>query len=337
MNGFHAFTLFRIPVHISIWFFVIIAYWGMTGNDVQSTIIWGVSITLGLLVHEFGHGLVARHFRLSPKILLHGLGGLCAHERAKRDRDDALIIIAGPAAGFALGGLAYLTSALLIAFAPDVIPTGGGLDRALTWTFWLCIFWNGLNLLPLWPLDGGQLFRLGLLQKLAPVKAEAIAHKTGIAVGVLGAYYAYTSGWVIVAVISAYMAFMNYQQLSSSKPSGAIRPKNTLAIELLDEASDALNREDWREAERLAHQIRSLNNLSDATLQKTWFMLAVSTFEQGEYESTLRYTKRAKPSREITLITLRSLIELGRHREAAEVLHQNPVDLPPDLAQAMLQ
>ena len=92
MGGFQAFSIGGIPVHFTLWYFFILLYW-MRGGA-QSGLTWGLVITFSILVHEFGHALVARYFRLSPWVELHGWGGLTHHDRAARDRDDALIIVA---------------------------------------------------------------------------------------------------------------------------------------------------------------------------------------------------------------------------------------------------
>src|SRR3954447_19313818 len=104
MSGFRAFTLANVPVWVSPWHVLFLVYlaWG-TGRP---GLIFSVCVAFSVLVHEFGHALVAKIFRLSPQILLTGFGGLTGHERAQRDRDDALIIAAGPAASLLLWAVA---------------------------------------------------------------------------------------------------------------------------------------------------------------------------------------------------------------------------------------
>src|SRR4051794_34773922 len=98
MSGFRVFTLANVPVWVSPWHVLFLAYlsWSM---GLRAGMLYAVCIALSVLVHEFGHALVAKVFRLNPQILLTGFGGLTGHERAQRDRDDVLIIAAGPFAG----------------------------------------------------------------------------------------------------------------------------------------------------------------------------------------------------------------------------------------------
>ena len=104
MNGIYLFKFREIPVFVSGWYLLLMAYFFLIGNQSMADgfIFAGVA-TVSLLVHEFGHGLMAKRFHLEPRILLHGWGGLCAHRPARRDRDDILIVGAGPSAGLLLG------------------------------------------------------------------------------------------------------------------------------------------------------------------------------------------------------------------------------------------
>ena len=168
MGGFHLFTLADIPVRISPWYVFLLAFL-MTGNgDPAIGLVLAICITVSLLAHELGHALVARHFKLRPEILLHGLGGLTGHERARSDGQDALIIAAGPMAGFMLGA----ASLLALSFLP--IESQGlqfFLYQLVRWNF----FWSAFNLLPMWPMDGGQLLRIGASKLFPPMLVHLVA------------------------------------------------------------------------------------------------------------------------------------------------------------------
>src|SRR5690606_35314332 len=55
-------------------------------------------------------------------------------------------------------------------------------DAAAANLIYINFYWSLVNLLPLWPLDGGQLYRLGMLKLFKPVRAERIVHITALAV-----------------------------------------------------------------------------------------------------------------------------------------------------------
>src|SRR5690606_14182007 len=140
-----------------------------TSGSVVSGVIFALAVTLSLLVHEFGHAFVSKHYELRPSILLHGFGGLCISEAARRDSDDAKILFAGPLAGLVFGGLMLALSV----FAPGVVNASPLLAQFVGALVFVNIFWSLVNLLlPIWPLDGGQLFHLLLRRFMAPERAQ---------------------------------------------------------------------------------------------------------------------------------------------------------------------
>ena len=84
MNAFYLFSIRNIPVYVQPWYLLLLAFFGMR-SDITSGLIFAACVTVSLLVHEFGHALVAARYRLNPTVILHGWGGLCAHERAEKD------------------------------------------------------------------------------------------------------------------------------------------------------------------------------------------------------------------------------------------------------------
>ena len=93
MNAIYLFSFRGIPVYVQLWYFLLLAFFCF-GQDVQSGLVLAGCVTVSLLVHEFGHALVAAKYRLNPTVILHGWGGLCAHERAEKDTHDAFFFSA---------------------------------------------------------------------------------------------------------------------------------------------------------------------------------------------------------------------------------------------------
>src|SRR5262249_54958026 len=131
------------------------------------------------LVHEMGHVFMGRLFGTDGHIVLYSFGGLAIGSNALHSGwRRALVSFAGPLAQFLLLGVVLLVVWFLIApaeFRPLVT-----LDRhvfgnflqlvhlsrqhLLVQHFFLAmieinLFWPILNLLPIWPLDGGQITR----------------------------------------------------------------------------------------------------------------------------------------------------------------------------------
>lgn len=318
MSGFKIFTLAGIPVYVSFWYFLIMAWIGLRTDN---ALMWIFVVTFSILVHEFGHALTARHYRLAPSVLLHGWGGLCSHQRAERDLHDVFIISAGPGAGFVLGlitGAAWLATSAL---APQVLQTNPTLRVFFEYMIYVNLFWSLVNLIPLWPLDGGQLFRLGMVRLFGGARGEKITHITGIVVSVVAGLLAYQflSGYFAL-ILCGFLAYDNYRRLSSPGASGPIRTPPKDIKPLLKEAQAAMQGEDWHEAARLAHVARDAGRLADKDLQKIWSILTIATAQQGDYEEALSYAKRAPDTPEVAEAQVWSLVNLERHQEAQALL-----------------
>jgi stage IV sporulation protein FB len=316
MGGFHLFTLANVPVSVSPWYLLLLGY--MTMRDPGQGLVFAVCITISLLTHEFGHALMARHFKLQPQILLHGFGGLTGHDRAGRDRDEALIIAAGPFSGLLLGVLVYA----LLQYVPI---ESANTDRALRYFMVINFVWSIFNLLPMWPMDGGQLLRIGASQVFKPGRGERLTHIVSIVVVVLVALGSYRFNFgPMMMIILAMTAWQNVQALSANKagPSGAAAAPsrdNDFASELFERATQAYERGDDNEAARLCHQLRAESSVSPAVLSKAWAILGVATTRQGNYEEALSYLRRAPESPDVVEATAQCLYQLGMF-EALEAL-----------------
>jgi Zn-dependent protease len=308
MGGFHLFTLANVPVSVSPWYLLLLFYLG--ARDLSQGIILAVCITISLLAHEFGHALVAKHFKLQPQILLHGFGGLTGHERATRDRDEALIIAAGPFSGLALGAIVFAISR----YAPI---ESTAMRMALEYFVWINFVWSVFNLLPMWPMDGGQLMRIGASKLLKPARGERFTHIVSIIVIVLvalGSYYVQFAGPMMM-IILAMTAFQNYQALSQNRQAEAPRRDNPFARELADRAERAYESGDDVEALRLAHQLRAESNVPPAVMARAWTILGVSTTRNGEYQEAVSYLKRAPETPEVVEARAQCFYQLGMNDE----------------------
>jgi Zn-dependent protease len=290
MGGFHLFTLADIPVRISPWYLFLLAF--LTLRDRANGLLFAVCITLSLLVHELGHAFVARHFKLRPEVLLHGLGGLTGHERARSDRQDALIIAAGPLAGLLLGGACLLASQVLLI-------ESHALQLMLGQLIWINFFWSIFNLLPMWPMDGGQLLRIGASKLFKPARGERITHIVSLAMIGLIAAGGYFLGFAQLLLSGPFMLFIlamtawqNVQALSDGNAS-APRRDNPFARELLTQAEAAYAAGNDDEAARLGHQLRSEAHVPPQLLARAWAILGVTATRKGNYKEALSYLKRA--------------------------------------------
>lgn len=142
---------FGIPVRAH-WSMALIAVLFGTNFAVSLGVVQGILATAGffisILLHEFGHALVARRHGVNTESIdLWALGGMARLDReSPTARADGLIAVAGPAVSLMLGGLGI---GLAFLFRSNAFLVIGGLNVLLA------IF----NMLPGAPLDGGRVLR----------------------------------------------------------------------------------------------------------------------------------------------------------------------------------
>jgi stage IV sporulation protein FB len=311
VNPVHLFTIRGIPVYASPFYFLLLLMFA--NGDLTRGLIWAVCITISLLAHELGHAWVARHLRHDPSIMLHGFGGLTSRTRTGRDVEEAAIIAMGPAAGLALGLVFY-------AFWQGLLATGLALPAQFVYALlYPCIAWNLLNLVPLWPLDGGQLFRLGLARWVSARRATRVTHWLALILLAAVAIPAWRAGSPYTLLLIALLALQNFRGLRGDGGEDPVPASSGLADELVEEAQQALRDGSFKDAARLAQQARAQDGVSPAQLDKIWEILGLATLELGEHEEALSYLRRARPSERVREATLRCLRELDREDELDEI------------------
>ncbi len=302
-NGVHAFTIAKIDVSFagSYFFFMgFILVLNAIEGSILSGIIFALALTLSVLIHEFGHAVVCKYQSLQPSILLHGFGGLCFHKPALSDWRDIAIVVAGPVIEILFGIAAlFLEPFVTVPILKEFVFVFG----------WVSIIWGAANLLlPMYPLDGGRLFLLILRRFMKEDKAQNITIKVSIGISVIGVVLAISFSQFFLALI-AFMIFMeNYNALQSGMKlidrKAKVRASNTVK-ETLAEAKARLAEEDWREAARLCHVLRSFNDpIPNKMMDEIWLILGECSVRQGDYEEALGWLKRAPEGRKT-----RALIE----------------------------
>lgn len=147
------FSLFRIPIRVHLVFlFTALILWNQ--QEQWATLpIWTAIVFLGVLVHELGHAFVGRAFGLKPEIELVFLGGVTRFSAGRRltPGKSILVSLAGPMVGIVIGGIALGV----------LLTRGEGASPMLRYTLNSLVFvnlgWGVLNLLPILPLDGGNI------------------------------------------------------------------------------------------------------------------------------------------------------------------------------------
>ena len=151
------FQLFNYPVRVHASFLLMGLLFGVafSGFDLVRLLVWMVVFFLAIMIHELGHAIANQIFGRSSYIEIHGMGGLTVSSRFGPTSygQDIFTSFAGPLAGFLAAGLAYL----LMRFIPSA---NAGVPGLLLGTLYsICIFWGIFNLIPMLPLDGGNIMR----------------------------------------------------------------------------------------------------------------------------------------------------------------------------------
>lgn len=229
------FELFDIPIRVHPLFWLIALLFGASAGGLLPILIWVVAVFISILIHELGHALAFRTFGIDSMIVLHMAGGLAIPRGSRwgygRDRMTAgqniIVSFAGPLAGFILAGLiaggvflagGFVQINYLLGFIP--IPSAGiagapGLvNLAIQMFLWINVFWGLINLLPVFPLDGGQIARAFLVQA-DPQDGFRKSLMVSVGAGALMAIVGLVAlGSIYIALLFGLLAFQSYQMLS---------------------------------------------------------------------------------------------------------------------------
>lgn len=201
------FALGGFPIEIHWSFFLVAALLGRS-RDLYVLLTWVGVVFVSVLLHEMGHAFVGRRYGMHPEILLYGMGGLTSWRTGRRltRAQSILVSVAGPAAGLALGAIIW---GITMIDMPDLNPLGRMTLRSL---LWVNIMWSLLNLLPILPLDGGNVMRSAVHIFKGGVD-ERLPLQISIAFAAAAAGAALMYGMTFAAIFAGYLAFSNYQTL----------------------------------------------------------------------------------------------------------------------------
>ncbi|MGH7970572.1 MAG: M50 family metallopeptidase, partial [Limisphaerales bacterium] len=115
-----------------------------------------LGLFLSIVLHEFGHSVVARRFGIPMNgITLFIFGGVAEMgDEPPSPKSELLMAIAGPITSVVLGGIAYGLRRLSDAWAWPIEST-----VILAYLSWINFALAAFNLIPAFPLDGGRVLR----------------------------------------------------------------------------------------------------------------------------------------------------------------------------------
>jgi stage IV sporulation protein FB len=161
----------NVRVHPLFWLITILFGWSwralevLPGNGLLEVALWVVCTFFSILLHEFGHVWMGRAFGSHGHIVLHSMGGLAIGSAEVPYRWQRILVsAAGPGIQLALFGvLMGLVYSGVISLSGDpwgmVFRPTNAFQVALMMLVMINFYWAMVNLLPVWPLDGGWITR----------------------------------------------------------------------------------------------------------------------------------------------------------------------------------
>lgn len=196
-GSFPLFRIFGIQVYLHWWWFLFAAVELMIRRNPYSSFGWKVaeylSVFVIVLLHEFGHALACRQTGgKADQIILWPLGGVAFVKPPPRPGAELWSIAAGPLVNVLL--IPVLLGAMWARTQFQLGDASVDVRVFLVAVFWINLGLLIFNMLPVYPLDGGQILRSLLWYGVG--RARSL-------------YFATITGFVGIAVIAAYFIWSN--------------------------------------------------------------------------------------------------------------------------------
>ena len=216
------FSVTRVPVRVHPIFWLTAAWLSWVDRQLDFTLVGMLCVFVSILLHELGHAWMTRRLgNRRPEIVLEFFGGYATTGHHSRWGNIA-VAAAGPGAGLLLYGALRLFSMTDAFRSLGLSQYPAYAIRDLIGMNWA---WSLMNLVPVWPLDGGQIARqvIGFRQ---PYRQDEITTKLSIAVAVGMAAWSLLAPEIVSMIFwnepkffvlfFAYLAYLNYQSLRPS-------------------------------------------------------------------------------------------------------------------------
>jgi Zn-dependent protease len=233
-------TAFGIPVYVHPTFLLapVLVVLLNGGGGGLAGVLFLVAMCLAVfgcvLLHEFGHALMARHFGIKTRdVTLYPIGGVARLEgMSEKPYQEILIALAGPAVNVAIAIL--LTPFVFLAIATGVlnlttfaVPLSGG-PLAVLANFALLLWYSNIvlllfNLIPAFPMDGGRVLRALLSSHLGLVRGTELAARIGaVLIFVIAAIWAFNGNFML-PFLALFVVAAGQQELLAVRRREAMR------------------------------------------------------------------------------------------------------------------
>ena len=200
-----------VRVHVT---FILLLVWialsayGTGGTTAAlDSVIFIVLLFACVVLHEFGHILVARRFGIkTPDVTLLPIGGVASLERIpEKPGQELAVAVAGPLVNLVIAAVLIVASGLLLPVGATQIddPRVSMMARLAVANLFLAVF----NMIPAFPMDGGRVLHAILAMRMGSQQAMQVAARIGQGLAILlGFWGLFGNPLLIFIAIFVYMA-----------------------------------------------------------------------------------------------------------------------------------
>jgi len=201
--GWQLFTISGIRVSIHWSWFLVAVYEIQTRRGDYSSPVWNVAEYLALfgmvLLHEFGHAFACRMTGgQADEIILWPLGGVAFVRPPARPGALLWSIAAGPLVNLLLVPCLALLSMV-------TVDAGADMRKLVHTVSFLTLVLLIFNILPVYPLDGGQILRALLWFLIGPARSLMVAAVIGILGAIVLGIFAWMKSGIWLGVVAVFI------------------------------------------------------------------------------------------------------------------------------------
>jgi Zn-dependent protease/CBS domain-containing protein len=208
-----------IEVRVHWTFLLLLAFFAFTGYQASGSLLGALTATavivalfICVLLHEFGHSLVAQRLGLEiHSITLLPIGGVSNLESLpEKPSDELKITLAGPLVNVVLAPI-FFGVGLLLGAAPripaDLFTGIGSVGQFFFYLGYINVVLAVFNLIPAFPLDGGRILRALLATRLGALRATEISSIVGQVIAAAFFLIGLLGGNILLALVAVFIFF----------------------------------------------------------------------------------------------------------------------------------
>jgi Zn-dependent protease len=217
------FRIFGISVFLH-WSWALIALYELQARtNTYTTQFWNIAEYLTLfaivLLHEFGHALACRSVGgTAERIMLWPLGGVAYVNPPPRPGALLWSIAAGPLVNVVLVPITFVA---MIGWGKPAFGDSPDVYHYLSAIRYMNAALLVLNLLPIYPLDGGQILRAILWFFVGRIRSLTIAAAIGLVAGAAGVVLAAYTGEIWFVILAGFVGLQSWHGLKAARAMSA--------------------------------------------------------------------------------------------------------------------